>query len=98
MSDVGKSALKGAREALDHAKGQNKQATAHQVAVPAQVDVRHIRRHLKMTRQEFAEQFGFSIRTLEKWERGERQPEASARAYLTVIDQHPDVVRQTLAG
>ncbi|WP_202967531.1 helix-turn-helix domain-containing protein [Legionella brunensis] len=41
-----------------------------------------------MSRQQFSEEFGFSVRTLKKWERGERLPEASARAYLTVISQN----------
>ncbi|STX55592.1 Putative merR family bacterial regulatory protein [Legionella beliardensis] len=48
-----------------------------------------IRDNLHMTRQEFADTFDFSIRTLEKWERRERHPEGPARAYLTVITKDP---------
>jgi putative transcriptional regulator len=95
MSQVGNSALKGAREALKHAKGHSK-AKEHNVTIPPEVDVQAIRQNLDMTRQQFSETFGFSIRTLEKWERGERHPEASARAYLTIIQSHPNVVRKTL--
>ncbi len=37
-----------------------------------------------------------SIRTLEKWERGERIPEAPTRAYLTVIANNPKAVIDAL--
>ena len=46
--------------------------------------------------EEFSENFGFSIRTLEKWERFERQPDTSTRAYLIVIDKNPRAVRKAL--
>lgn len=55
-----------------------------------------IRKRLHMSRQKFSEEFGFSIRTLEKWERGERLPEGPTRAYLTVIDKNPSAVRDAL--
>jgi putative transcriptional regulator len=38
-----------------------------------------------MSRQQFSEEFGFSVLTIEKWERGERLPEAPARAYLRLF-------------
>ena len=49
-----------------------------------------------MSRQKFSEEFGFSIRTLEKWERGERLPEGPTRAYLTVIAKNPRAVIDAL--
>lgn len=49
-----------------------------------------------MSRQKFCEEFGFSVRSLEKWERGERTPETSARAYLTVIASNPGTVIDAL--
>lgn len=96
MSQIGKSLLKGAEEALAYAKGQTKGAKSHKVKVPKQVDVRAIRIKLHMTRHEFSEHFGFSLRTLEKWEQGVRQPEGAARAYLTVIAKNPKVVEAAL--
>jgi len=99
MSEVGKSLLKGAQEALDYANKSRKGARTHnvKVAVPAKIDVRYIRDHLHMTRQEFSDEFGFSVRSLEKWERGERTPEGPTRAYLTVIDKNPAAVKKALA-
>ncbi len=98
MSELGKSLLKGAQEALDFAKGQKKGAHVHKVKIPAQVDVQSIRKGLHMSRKTFSEEFGFSSRTLEKWERGERSPEGPARAYLTVIAKNPSMVRKALAS
>lgn len=96
MSEIGKSLIQGALEALDYAKGQTKGAKKHKIAVPAEVDVVAIRENLRMSRQQFSDEFGFSIRTLEKWERGERLPESPARAYLTVIAQNPKAVIEAL--
>lgn len=96
MSHIGKSLLKGAEEALAYAKGQTKGAKAYKVKIPKQVNVRAIRIKLHMTRHEFAEHFGFSVRTLEKWEQGVRQPEGAARAYLVVIAQNPKAVETAL--
>ena len=47
-----------------------------------------------MSRQVFSDECGcgFSVKTLEKWGRGERVPEDLARAYLTAIDKNPDAV------
>jgi putative transcriptional regulator len=92
MSDVGKSLIQGVEEALEYAKGINNGARAHKVKVPAEIDVSAIRKKLDMSRQEFSAEFGFSIRTLEKWERGERLPEGPTRAYLTVIEKNPNAV------
>lgn len=92
MSDIGKSIIQGALEALDYANEQHDGSITHKVSVPQEVDVAAIRDSLHMSRQAFCDEFGFSIRTLEKWERGERLPESPARAYLTVIAQNPRAV------
>lgn len=96
MSDLGESLLRGAMEALEYAKGNKKGSVAHEVLVPAQIDVMAIRKNMHMSRRKFCEEFGFSVRTLEKWERGERTPESSARAYLTVIASNPAAVINAL--
>ncbi len=96
MSDLGESLIRGAREALEYAKGNQGNAVKHEVLVPSQVDVMAIRKRMNMSRQKFCEEFGFSVRTLEKWERGERTPETSARAYLIVIASNPRAVIKAL--
>jgi putative transcriptional regulator len=57
-----------------------------------------IREHLDMDRKEFCQSFGFSLRTLEKWEQGIRQPEGPARAYLMVIAHDPQAVVHALSS
>ena len=97
MSKVGKSLLKGAEEALAYAKGRKVNGIKkHAIKVPNHIDVRAIREKLEMDRATFAEHFGFSIRTLEKWEQGARQPESPTRAYLKVIAFNPQMVEQAL--
>ena len=96
MSRISKSILKGAKQALAYTQGHGRGFKEHKIAIPKEVDVHAIRVKLHMNRREFAEHFGFSLRTLEKWEQGMRQPEGPARAYLTVIAHNPKAVEQAL--
>ena len=65
--------------------------------IPQHVDVKAIRRSLRMTQQEFASAFGFSLGTVRNWEQGHRQPDRSARVLLTVVAHAPDAVADSLA-
>lgn len=65
---------------------------------PRPVDVKAIRKRVKMSQAEFSRAFGISKRALQEWEQGGRQPDSAARAYLTVIAKAPAVVRRALAG
>jgi len=64
---------------------------------PKPIDVKAIRRRVKMSQAEFARAYGISKRALQEWEQGGRQPDSAARAYLTVIAKEPAVVRRALA-
>lgn len=97
MSKIGESLLKGAHQALAHARGEKTKAKTHKVAVPQHVNVKAIRLKLHLSRQEFADRYGFSVRTLEKWEQGVRNPESAARAYLVVIDRNHKAVEAALS-
>ena len=55
-----------------------------------------IRRMLKLSQEEFADQFQIPIGTLRDWEQRRKEPDAAARAYLKVIARAPDAVRQAL--
>jgi putative transcriptional regulator len=99
MSVIGKSLLKGAKQALAHAKKQKVIGTKiHKVKIPLQVDVRAIRNKLHLTRNEFADRYGFNPRTLEKWEQGMRKPDGAVRAYLMVIAKNPRAVENALSS
>jgi putative transcriptional regulator len=64
----------------------------YKVNLPAEVDVKGIRKRLKMTQARFSDTFGFSLDAVKHWEGGRRTPESSARAFLTVIAKNPNVV------
>lgn len=68
------------------------------VHVPAEVDVRAIRRKLGMSQAAFAASFGFALDAVQNWEQGRRRPEGAARAFLRVIEREPDAVRRALAA
>jgi len=97
MSKIGESILKGAAEALEYARGKKSEAKTHKVLIPKHIDVKAIRLKLHLTRLEFANRYGFSIRTLEKWEQGVREPDGAARAYLVVIDRNHKAVESALS-
>lgn len=94
LTNADKSVLKGANEALAHARGE-KIGRAHFV-ITADIDVKAIRERTGLTQERFAETYGISLSTLKNWESGRREPEGSAKAYLLVINQRPNVVRKAL--
>jgi putative transcriptional regulator len=51
---------------------------------------------LGMSQPEFAEMLGVSVRTLQDWEQGRRQPSGAAKALLKVATVSPNVVRKAL--
>ncbi len=94
MSAVGNKLIQSLREAVAYAEGKA-DPTAYRVHTIS-VDVREIRKKLKMTQKNFAQEFGFSLDTLRHWEQKRRTPEGPAKAYLLVIAQNPDAVREAL--
>ncbi|MGA2185967.1 MAG: helix-turn-helix domain-containing protein [Bryobacteraceae bacterium] len=65
---------------------------------PKPVDVKAIRKRVKMSQTEFSQAYGISKRALQEWEQGGRQPDSAARSYLTVIAKEPAAVRRALAN
>ena len=72
------------------------QTSGYKVSVPTNVDVKSIRKRLNMTQARFSDAFGFSLDAVKHWEGGRRTPEASARAFLTVIAKNPTAVMSAL--
>lgn len=93
MSKAGKRLIAAAKEALAIAEGQREPASLY---VPADVDVRPIRRKLGLSQDDFAAEFGFSTTQIKDWEQCRSRPLGAARAYLMMIDVAPDEVRQLL--
>ena len=76
----------------------HKKLRRHVVMVPVDVDVKAIRRKLRMSQRDFASRFGFSLGTLQNWERGHRRPEGAARVLLKVIEKRPKAVIEALSS
>jgi putative transcriptional regulator len=95
MTGLGRRLIQAAKEAQVIAQGRADPAT-YGVHVPMYVDVRAIRRGLKMTQAAFAGRYGFPLGTLRDWEQGKGRPDTSARAYLLVISREPEAVERAL--
>lgn len=95
MSDAGKRLIESAQQALDFAKGTTS-AEEYHVRVPEAIDVKKIREGLGMSQSEFAEYFGFSVRTLQEWEQGRSVPRGVAKNFLILLQREPEMVRHTL--
>ena len=58
--------------------------------------VKIIRRALGLSQEEFAARFHIPLGTLRDWEQSRKEPDAAARAYLTVIARNPKAVTEAL--
>jgi putative transcriptional regulator len=50
-----------------------------------------IRRRLNLSQSAFAGLMGVSLRTVQDWEQGRRQPSGPAKSLLRIAEQHPKV-------
>ena len=51
------------------------------------------RSHVGLSQAEFAKLLGVSLRTLQDWEQGRREPSGAAKTLLKIAAQNPDAVR-----
>lgn len=47
-----------------------------------------------LTQAQFSKLMGVSVRTLQEWEQGRRQPTGAAKTLLRVAHKHPEVLHQ----
>ncbi|MDR3220746.1 MAG: helix-turn-helix domain-containing protein [Candidatus Accumulibacter sp.] len=93
MSTAFESIRQGLREAIAHAKGDERGVRLHR---PRQIDVKAVRAKTGMTQEQFASRFGFSTATLRHWERGDRTPRGPALVLLNVIEHNPQAVIEAI--
>lgn len=93
MSDrnIGAEILAGLEEIKQFKKGSVALRT-HELSEPSPPQV--IRLKLKMSQSAFAGLMGVSVRTLQDWEQGRREPQGPAVALLRIAEQHPEVFGQ----
>ena len=51
----------------------------------------------KLSQAQFAALMGVSVRTLQEWEQGRREPSGAAKTLLRVAQSHPDILRELAA-
>lgn len=95
MSKAGNRILASISKARAHTRGEATEGFVVHVPPPS-INVRYVRRKLGMTQIDFANTFGFELKTLRNWEQGRREPMGTARAFLKVIEKRPDAVREAL--
>ncbi|EKF44081.1 XRE family transcriptional regulator [Nitratireductor indicus C115] len=83
----------GMNEALAVARGTAKPRKLH---VPAEIDIKAIRKALGLSQEDFAAEFFFSISQIRDWEQGRSRPLDNARVYLLMIAKNPKLVRKML--
>ena len=93
---LGESVVRGLKEGIGHMRGEI-QLRTRVIYVPEEIDVRAVREKSGLSQPQFAERYGFSLRTLQEWEQGRARPDNAVRAYLTVIDRIPNAVEEALS-
>ena len=68
----------------------------HRRTVLTTVDVGALRERLGLTQNQFSGMIGVSIKTLQNWEQGRREPEGPAKALLRVVEKEPQAVLRAL--
>lgn len=53
-----------------------------------------VRERSGLSQAQFALLLGVSVRTLQEWEQGRRQPSGAAKTLLKVAQRHPEVLRE----
>jgi putative transcriptional regulator len=94
--NIGEELVQGMQEAVDYMRGKKKRAITHKVEIPDTIDVKSIRKNLKLSRPAFADRFGFSSRTIQHWEQGDRRPQGAARVLLVLLQRAPKTVEEIL--
>lgn len=68
--------------------GKGARVTAVEVSAAAEA-----RNRVGMSQSEFANLLGVSVRTLQDWEQGRREPSGAAKTLLRIASQNPEAVK-----
>ena len=61
------------------------------------IDVKQVRRRMKMTQEDFAWTYGIPLSALRNWEQRRRNPDTMALAYLNIINMEPELTAKFIA-
>ncbi len=83
-------------EAVAYSKSELKLKERVVKVAPRSVDVYAIRTLPGLSQRDFANRYGFSVRSLQDWEQHRRIPDRSACILLKIIEKRPDAVEEAL--
>ena len=84
--DIGAELLKSVREMK-----AGMRARVHHLEIS---DVARARLEVGLSQSTFAMLLGVSVRTLQEWEQGRREPSGAAKTLLRVAQRHPEVLQE----
>jgi len=84
--DIGEELLRSVREMK-----AGKIGAIHHVEAPMIVEARQ---RTGLSQSKFADLLGVSVRTLQDWEQGRREPSGAAQSLLKIAMVHPEVLRE----
>ncbi|MBX7253201.1 MAG: helix-turn-helix domain-containing protein [Candidatus Promineofilum sp.] len=87
--DIGLEILEGIREIKAFKRGEIQGLRMRELKHHAPPE--EIRSRLKLSQAAFAGLMGVSVRTIQDWEQGRREPSGPAKSLLRIADQHPEV-------
>ena len=86
--DIGQEILEGIREVKAYKTGRIDLRTRELKEPSLPQD---IRRNLNLSQSAFAGLMGVSLRTVQDWEQGRRQPSGPAKSLLRIAEQRPEI-------
>lgn len=94
MSKVGSRLIGAAKEARQIVRGERKPVHTF---IPADIDVKAIRAKTRMSQEDFAATFGFTVTQIRDWEQHRSRPLGGLRAYLILIQTNPSELAKMLS-
>ena len=87
--DIGKEILQGVRDIKAGRIGRRYTTESYPIV--------RAREKSGLSQAEFAQLLGVSVRTIQDWEQGRREPNAAALTLIKVAELHPSVLRKIAA-
>lgn len=104
MKNIGNEIIEGLEEAVEIMAKRGRKSkeiskdtvTVKSVKIHTPQNIKKFRTKLGMSTSIFANILGSTQKTVQAWESGSRKPAGSAMRLLTILEKHPDLVKDFL--